>query len=61
MASVWKANKADCSTVRNYSAMNRRVKKITTTHDTYILKTKCRNNNIILAFWKLRQKWRNFS
>lgn len=36
MASLWKANKVDCSTVRNYSAMNRRGKKITTTHDTYI-------------------------
>lgn len=58
MASSWKANKADCSTVRNYSAKNRRVKKITTNHKTHILKTKCRNN-IILAFWKLHQKWRN--
>lgn len=54
--SLWKANKVDCSTVRNYSSKNRRLKKIITNHKTHTLETKYRNNNIILGSLEITPK-----
>lgn len=54
--SLWKANKADCCTVRNHSAKNRRVKKIITNYETHIWQTKCGNNNIILGSLEITPK-----